>query len=125
MPVRQRRRVVVKTSAYTVNPAVDGGGTLFVAKGSGSLTFTLPAPTEALLGEFYDFLNAVDQDMVIATATADTLVTDGDLAADSVSFATSSHKIGGKARLQCIPGATSGYRWAATNASGCTMTVTS
>ena len=124
MPVRLKRRVVVKTAAYTVNPAVDSGGTLFVAQGSASLTFTLPSPVAGLLGEYYDFLNVVDQDMVVATPTADTLVTDGDLAADSVSFATSSHKIGGQVRVTCVPGASSGYRWAATNLSGCTLTVT-
>ncbi|MGE3410133.1 MAG: hypothetical protein AB7I37_25340, partial [Pirellulales bacterium] len=73
--------------------------TLFTTTGaSGAVTFTLPA-LAAGLGPF-EFLNTVNQDMIIASAAGDDIVTDGDAAADSIAFSTASHKIGGRARFR-------------------------
>lgn len=86
--------VVAKTTSYTVK-AADLCGTLFTTRGAaGAVTFTLPDPTAVLAGTFYRFANVVDQNMVVAPPTADTAITDGDAAADSVTASTASHKIG-------------------------------
>lgn len=86
---------------------------------AGTGTLTLPANTQAKKGRFLIITNLVDQTLSIAAATADTLITNGDLQADSVSFETSSHKIGGTVLIFGT-----GSYWCAVNLSDCTMTVT-
>lgn len=86
------KNVVVKTASYTVTEA--DNNVLFSTRGaSGAVTFTLPATAKK--GLRYGFYNAADQDMLVASGTADTMVAINDLAADSVAFSTSSLKIGG------------------------------
>lgn len=83
-------RVVAKAADYTVTAS--DNGTLFTAT-TGAVTFTLPTLAAGLSFMFY---NLVDATMTIASAgSADDIVTDGDLSADSVAFSTGSHKIGG------------------------------
>lgn len=83
-------RVVAKAADYTVTAA--DHGTLFTAT-TGAVTFTLPTLAAGLHFMFY---NLVDASMSIVSAgSADDIVTDGDLSADSVTFSTASHKIGG------------------------------
>lgn len=86
-------RVVSKAADYTV--LATDQGTLFTAI-TGAVNFTLPTLAAGLHFMFY---NLVDANMTITSAAADTIITDGDLAADSVAFSTSSHKIGGGVML--------------------------
>lgn len=86
-------RFVTKTAAYTVEARETG--TVFVTTGAtAAVTFTLPAIAAARPWVF-TFINGADQNMTVATATADTLVTYNDLTADSIAFSTASEKIGG------------------------------
>ncbi len=110
MPNRQgglrHLREVAKTADYTVVAA--DAGTLFTTLGaSGALNFTLPA-LAAGLGPF-TFLNLVDQNMTITSAEGDNIVTDGDIAADSIAFSTASHKMGGMLRVWCNDAGTLWY----------------
>jgi hypothetical protein len=81
-------RQVTKAASYTVTAA--DNGTFFMA--SAAAVFTLPTLAAGL--HFY-FYNLADADMGVASAAGDDIVTDGDASADSVTFSTSSHKIGG------------------------------
>lgn len=86
--------IVAKTTAYTCLP--EDSGKVFTTTGAtGAVTFTLPAISAANAGWHAYFVNTVDQDMTVAGGTADKMVSDGDAAADSIAFSTSSHKIGG------------------------------
>lgn len=86
-------RFITKTASYTVQARETG--TVFVTTGAtAAVTFTLPA-INASYPFVFTFINGADQNMVVATETADTLVTYNDLAADSIAFSTSSEKIGG------------------------------
>jgi hypothetical protein len=91
-------RVVAKTAAYTVKASESG--TIFTTTGAaGAVTFTLPAISD---GPYvFKFFVGADQDMTIASATADTMVTFNDLEADSLAFSTAGEKIGGNALVVC------------------------
>jgi hypothetical protein len=94
--------VKAKTADYTVVTGTDASGTVFTNRGaSGAVIFTLPAPSQAIAGVFYDFLGVADQDVTVKTATVDTLLTKNDAAADSVAMSTSGEKIGGAMRFVC------------------------
>lgn len=106
-------------SAATKTLTYDECGQIFYMTYAGATTVTLPANTYAVKGRWFLFINTVDQAHVYAAATADSLIADGDLEADSVTFSTSSHKAGS---MLLIIG--TGSKWAAINMSvGCTMTV--
>lgn len=83
------------TADKTVSEAE--AGQMFVAAGTGTLTFTLPTTPKRSLE--YSFFNSVDQNMVITCATTDTLVVLNDAAADSITLGTASEKIGGSFRV--------------------------
>lgn len=86
-------RFITKTASYTVEARETG--TVFVTTGAtAAVVFTLPAIAAAYPWVF-TFINGADQNMTVATATADTLVTYNDLTADSIAFSTASEKIGG------------------------------
>lgn len=108
-----RRRSVNKTADFTIKPyAVDRPETTFTNAGaSGAVVATLPAPTRELLGVRFHFLCVADQNFTIQTATADTLLTKNDAAADSVAVSTSGEKIGAHAVAECFYNGTA-YRWA-------------
>ena len=80
-------------------------GALFVA--SGACAFTLPA-IAAGLGPF-EFLNAVDANMSVASAEGDNMVLTNDLSADSLAFSTASNKISGRARVTANAAGTKWY----------------
>lgn len=85
------------------------GGCLITNRGAaGSVTITLPASSDALAGSYVDVYVTDDQSVIVATTTTDTLIVDGDAAADSIAWSTSSHKIGNGARFICIGAATAG-----------------
>lgn len=103
--------VLAKTADYTILAASDPSATLFTNRGAaGTVVFTLPAPTQALAGVFYEFVTIVAQIITVATATADTLIADNDATADSLS---TSARIGVNLRVRC-----DGTSWIATLDSG-------
>ena len=87
------RRVVAKTSNYTVKATESG--TIFTTQGAtAAVVFTLPATT-ACDGLEFIFYNCEDVNMTVAAGSADTMTAINDEEADSVGFATTSLKIGG------------------------------
>lgn len=104
---QKRVGVEAKTAAYTVLPS--DTGKIFTNRGAtGSVTFTLPAPADNN-GMYVTFYAIADFAIVIASATADTMVIptddtgtgDGDLAADSFTFATSNEITGASCMCFC------------------------
>jgi hypothetical protein len=105
-------RVVRKTANYTLSPDRDPDGTLFTNAGAaGTVVFTLPTPTKALLGVWYEFKGVVDQVITVAPPAVDTLVVFNDTAADSVSSGASGQRIGATMRATCIELTEGVYRW--------------
>lgn len=91
-------KIVAKTASYTVTAAESG--TIFTTTGAtAAVTFTLPAistgPWE------FKFIAGADVNMVVAAATAGTMITMNDAAANSIAFQTSSEKIGGTVEVYC------------------------
>lgn len=125
MSTRHERRVVAKTADYTINPALDSPGTVFTNGGaSGAVIFTLPAPGQGTRGWWYRFVVLADQNVTVKTATADTLLTKNDAAADSVAVSTSGEKIGAVMEAQCVETAAGTFRWAVAGLSvGHTFTI--
>lgn len=92
--------VVEKTASYTVKP--EESGTHFIANhASTPVNFTLPTIATALKGVWYEFVNAGAAGMVVTSDPADKLVTDNDVAADTLTWSTSSHIIGGAVKVFC------------------------
>lgn len=108
---------VSKGADYTVVAA--DAGTLFTAI-TGAVTFTLPAIAPGL-GPF-EFLNTVDAAMAVTGAAANLIVTDGNATASTITFSTSSHKIGGRVRFRANA---AGTKWYMENLSpaACVITV--
>lgn len=101
-----KKRVIAKTADYTivspVTAAGDASGTIFTNRGAGgAVIFTLPAPVQALAGVYYEFLGIANQNITVATATADTLIVVNDLTADSLAISTTNQKIGSLMRVVC------------------------
>lgn len=112
-------KIVTKAANYTVvKPSRSGGdlsGTQFNAI-TGAVTFTLPDPATVPAGVWYRFVNTVDANMAVSCANK--VITDGNAAASSVTYSTSSHKIGGACIAIC-----DGTKWIVMNTSSCTATV--
>ncbi len=126
MPSRfEHTRVVNKSSSYTISARKDRSGTLFTTYGAaGTVAFTLPTPTKALLGNHYEILVCADFAVNVAAPTADTLLALNDIAADNLSVETATELIGGRMLVQCVKNASDAYRWAAVGiAAGHTYTV--
>lgn len=91
------RKFVYVGADLTVTAAMNG--TFFLA--TGAVTFTLPTKAAGLA---FGFMQTADANMVIASASsADDLVTDGDAGADTITYSTSSHKIGSAAAVMIAP----------------------
>lgn len=96
------RRVVAKTADYTVTAADFRDQVFFTTRGAvGAVNFTLPVVSAQLAGLMVTFKNAVDQNMTVTSNPADTLITDGDLQADSIAASTASHKICAEIEVFC------------------------
>ena len=103
------RAVIVsaKTAAYTLI-SEDSGNIFTNRAATGSVTFTLPASADNN-GMYAYFYAIADFAIVVATATVDTMVIgtddtgtgDGDLAADSFTFATSNEITGAACMAFC------------------------
>ena len=116
----QRLAYVAETSASRTCTAADYGKTIFLSY-EGATAVTLPA-NGALAGSWIDFVSIGSNTHVptIAAATNDTLITNNDQQADSVTFGTG-ERIG--AWVHCI---SNGTYWIAVNYCGTmnAMTVT-
>lgn len=116
LPFSRRHTVTADT---TVTAAMNGY--LFVVSGSsGAVTFTLP--TKAI-GLRYRFLQMDAQNMVISSASSsDDIIADGDIAADTVTYSTSSHLKGSYCEIQCIEVGSTLY-WLHSNLGGTTASI--
>ena len=89
------KRIISKAASYSC--LAEESGAVFVC--TSAATFTLPAVADST-GVEYWFFNQANVNMTIAAPTG-TMVTDGDAAANSIAYSTSSHKIGGAAYVVC------------------------
>lgn len=92
-------RITAKTANYTCT-AFDHGKIFTTTGAEAAVTFTLPAVASSTGLEF-TFINTVDQNMVVSDGGNDTLVCFNDAAADSITFSTSSEKIGAALKVIC------------------------
>lgn len=112
MGIRMKRRVVPKAASYTVIGTVDAAGAIFTNRGAvGAVTFTLPTPNRAALGDFYDFRAVADQNLLVAGAVAGDILTLNDLAANSVALSTGGQRVGGAIRAECIENVEGTFKW--------------
>jgi hypothetical protein len=107
--------VTSTSNTPTITQAHYGKILLWSPTGGGS--FTLPA-NGATAGAWFEVVLLTDQTITMSAATADTLITRGDLTADSVAFSTGGEKIGAAVKFL-----SNGTYWIAINKSDCTMTV--
>jgi len=112
------KQEVAKTANYTVLPG-DNGNLFTNAGASAAIVFTLPA-----LGPLYKFgfIVIAGQNVSIASAAGDDIVTFNDAAADQISFETSNELIGGYVELFTNQAAD---KWYVRRFSNNTITVTS
>jgi hypothetical protein len=125
MSTRLTQRVVPKSASYTIKYPMDAPGTIFSNRGAtGTVTFTLPTPSRALLGVSYEFSGVADYAITVAGAAASDLLTKNDAAADSVSASTAGELIGSRMRATCLESAEGTFKWQVTGiAVGHTYTV--
>lgn len=100
-----RGREGITVTASTTLTSHDVGKTFFSAA-SGACTFTMPNPATCSPGDEIILINTVDQNML--AALDEKILFKGNAAADSVSYETSSEKIGGAFLMVCT-----GTKWAA------------
>lgn len=87
-----------KTADYTCKASESGA--VFVTTGAtAAVNFTLPAIADGPWT--FKFINGADVNMTVTAETADTLVVDNDLQADSIGFATATELIGGCIEVFC------------------------
>ena len=96
-----RRELITTTVSITLS-ADDLGKTVCNVGASDTVTVTLPAPATCTPGGDILVLSCADQTLTVTSGTADTLITLNDIAADSVSFGTSSEKAGGGFLFTCV-----------------------
>ena len=77
--------VLAKTANHDITADEAKSGTIFTNRGaSGTVAFTLPAPSADLTGVRILLVSLVAEVISVETATADTLITMGDAAADKL-----------------------------------------
>lgn len=90
-----------KTANYAILTTADPSGTVFDNRGSaGAVTYTLPAPTQALAGTFYEFFGVADQNTIVS-AGAGLGVAFNNAACASLACSTAGAKIGAHIRAVC------------------------
>ena len=95
-------RAVVRsaTDATATTVTADDSGTLFVDLSTSAHTYTLP--TVALgKGKCWMFMKCADANMSITGGTVDVMMADGTTLVDTVTYSTSSHKIGSSCLVIC------------------------
>ena len=114
-----RQRELITTTASITLTNFDVGKTVCNVGASGAVTITLPTPASCIAGDDILVLSCADQDLIVASGTADTLITLNDIAADSVALSTASEKAGGGFLFTCV-----GALWHCLDMTGETQTVT-
>lgn len=95
-------RELITVTASTTLTAHDVGKIYCNVGASGAVTITLPAPTTCTPGDQITVLSCAAQNLIVASGTADTLITLNDVAADSVAFQTASEQAGGGWVFTCV-----------------------
>lgn len=115
----QTRKIVAKTSAYSLTEE-DEVGTIFTTRGAtASVTFTLPTVTNLQSGAWYEFYNVSAYGMVIASqGSNDNIVALNDATADSITCTTTSRMIGA-----CVRVVWDGTGWLTFEGAGATYAV--
>lgn len=108
------RGIYRKGTNYTV--VAGDNGLLFLA--TAAVNFTLPTKQNGLA---FRFLQTADANLVI-TGSAD-IIAKGNAAANTVTFSTSSEKIGSHVLVECVYVGTSTLKWLVTNLGATTPTV--
>lgn len=108
------RGIVRKNTNYTV--VAGDNGLLLLA--TAAANFTLPTKENGLA---FRFAQSADANLVI-TGSSD-IIHKGNASASTVTFSTSSEKIGSQVLVECIYTATSTLKWLVTNLGGTTATV--
>jgi hypothetical protein len=108
------RGVYRKSDDYTVT--ADDNGLLFVA--TAAVIFTLPTKENGLA---FRFLQTADFDLVISGSSD--IVHKNNASADTVTFGTTSQKIGSHALVECIYTAEGTLKWLVSNLGGTTAAV--
>ena len=90
-------RVSQKSADYTLVAA--DNGTLFVSTNTGDQEFTLPA---IAVGLSFEFLQTVDQEMLITSAEGENFVLLNNLTADGAVYTAGSAQIGARCRVLCV-----------------------
>lgn len=111
-------RVSLKTADYTVLAA--DNGTLFVSTNTGDQEFTLPAIAAGLS---FEFLQTVNQEMLITSPEGDNIILFNNATADAISYTTAGEQIGARCRVLAIYTAASTLRWIVEHLSTSTLTV--
>jgi hypothetical protein len=99
-PGRQRELITVTASTTLTN--FDVGKTVCNVGAAGAVTITLPTPASCRGGDDILVLSCADQDLIVASGTADTMIVLNDIAADSVALSTASEKAGGGFLFTCV-----------------------
>lgn len=99
-------RFLQNTAATFSLTAAMNGATLIQAGVAG--TVTLP-PIQA--GLEYDLINTIDSTFVVASAEGDNIILVNDLSADSITFSTTSMKIGARIKFRCILVGATTLKW--------------
>lgn len=96
------RRVIAKTASYTLKfMQPDRPGTRYTNRGAGgAVVFTLPAPSPALNGVFYEFLGVADQTFTVSAGTGKGVAFNNATCA-SLACSTAGQKIGALIRAHC------------------------
>jgi len=108
------RGIYRKSTNYTVT--ADDNGLLFLA--TAAATFTLPTKANGLA---FRFAQTADANLVISGSSD--IIHKGNAGASSVTFSTSSEKIGSHVLVECVYTAASTLKWLVTNLGGTTATV--
>jgi len=91
-------RAIINRTADLVLVEADHASMFTTLGAAGAVTFTLPAVTNNK-GMRFMFFNAVDQNMAVASAAANQLITFNNAAASSVTFSTAGNKIGASVEI--------------------------
>ncbi len=95
--IAYKLKVIAKVAAYTIKASESGAH--FTNRGAtAGVTFTLPALATGLI---YTFSVIADFEVLVAAASAGTMVAFHDAAANSVAFTTASEHIGGGFQIVC------------------------
>lgn len=108
------RGVYRKDANYTVT--ADDNGLLFIA--TAAVTFTLPTKANGLA---FRFLQTADQNLVVQGSSD--MVHKHSVTGSTVTFSTSSQKIGSHVLVECMYVATNVLKWVVSNLGGTTATV--